>query len=109
MSKSNFIVTQKQPRIYFDKLPQHKLTHLLYVDDLKTYHKTPIKAMIETRRMESMFSDIGLEWGLDKWATVTVTEGKTSLLMRSLPSIYYKIKITASSLESSESWRTLHN
>ena len=58
------------------KLPQHKLTHLLYVDDLKTYHKTPTKAMMETRRMESMFRDIGLEWGLDKCATVTVSKGK---------------------------------
>ena len=58
------------------KLLRHKLTHLLYVDDLKTYHKTPTKVMIETSRMESMFSDIGLEWGLDKCATVTVSKGK---------------------------------
>ena len=57
------------------KLLPHKLTHLLYVDDLKTYHKTPTKAMMETRRMESMFSDIGLEWGVHKCATVTVSKG----------------------------------
>ena len=61
------------------KLPQHKLTHLLYADDLKTYHKTPTNykaIMMETRRMKSMFSDIGLEWGLNKCATVTVSKGK---------------------------------
>ena len=32
--------------------------------------------MVETRRMESMFNDIGLEWGLDKCATSTVSKGK---------------------------------
>ena len=58
------------------KVPQHKLTHLLYVDDLKTYHKTPTKAMVETTRLESMFNDIGLELGLDKCATITVSKGK---------------------------------
>ena len=32
--------------------------------------------MVETRQMESMFNDIGLEWGLDKCATITVSKGK---------------------------------
>jgi len=32
--------------------------------------------MVETRRMESPFNDIGLEWGLDKCATITVSKGK---------------------------------
>ena len=31
------------------KLLQHKLTHLLYVDDLKTYYKTSTKEVMETR------------------------------------------------------------
>ena len=31
---------------------------------------------METKRMESMLSDIGLEWGLDKCATVIVSKGK---------------------------------
>ena len=57
------------------KVPQ-QLTHLLYVDDLKTYHKTPTKEMVETRRIKRMFNDIGLEWGLDKCATITVSKGK---------------------------------
>ena len=30
--------------------------------------------MVETRRMESMFNDIGLEWGLDKCATINLNE-----------------------------------
>ena len=32
--------------------------------------------MMEMRRMESMFSDIGLEWGLHKCATVTESKVK---------------------------------
>lgn len=57
-------------------IQDHKLIHLLYVDDMKTFHKSSTKAMVETRRMESMFKDIGLEWGLDKCATVNVKKGK---------------------------------
>ena len=61
------------------KVPQHKLTHLLYEDDLKTYHKTPTKAIVEMRQMESIFNDIGLEWGLHECATITVSKGKIIL------------------------------
>ena len=32
--------------------------------------------MVETRKMEQMFKDIGLEWGLDKCSTVNVQSGK---------------------------------
>ena len=32
--------------------------------------------MAETKRMESMCNDIGLEWGLDKCATITVSKEK---------------------------------
>ena len=32
--------------------------------------------MVETRKMEQMFKDIGLEWGLDKCSTVNVQRGK---------------------------------
>ena len=58
------------------KLPETKMRHLLCVDDLKTFHKSPTKAMVETRKMEQMFKDIGLEWGLDKCSTVNVQRGK---------------------------------
>ena len=32
--------------------------------------------MVETRKMEQMFKDIGLEWRLDKCSTVNVQRGK---------------------------------
>ena len=66
------MVTQKQPRIYSDKTT----TTQANTPSLKTYHKTSTTAMMETRRMESMFSDNGLEWRLEKCATVTVSKGK---------------------------------
>ena len=78
MSKSNAISwsLRNNQGYTLTKQLQHKLTHLLYVEELKTYHKTPTKAMMEMRRMESMFSDIGLEWGLHKCATVAESKVK---------------------------------
>ena len=55
---------------------QEKLTHLLYVDDLKTYHKSAQKALLRTKTAKSMFEDIGLFWGLDKCATINIVRGK---------------------------------
>ena len=55
---------------------QEKLTHLLYVDDLKTYHKSAQKALLLTKTAKSMFEDIGLFWGLDKCATINIVRGK---------------------------------
>ena len=50
---------------------QEKLTHLLYVDDLRTYHKAAQKALLITKTAESMFEDIELFWGLEKCAQLT--------------------------------------
>ena len=55
---------------------QEKLTHLLYVDDLKTYQKSAQKALLITKTARSMFEDIGLFWGLDKCATINIVHGK---------------------------------
>jgi len=55
---------------------KEKITHLLYVDDLKTYHKSPDKAMLMARTLKTMFEDIGLQWGLDKCAAVNIQRGK---------------------------------
>ena len=105
------MVTQKQPGFTLTKVPQHNLTHLLYVDDMKTYHKTPTKAMVETRRVESMFNDIGLEWGLDKCATITVSKGK----LVSAENLILNENASIDELQDKdpykflESWRILHN
>ena len=55
---------------------KEKITHLLYVDDLKTYHKSHNKAALMARTLKDKFQDIGLYWGLDKCATVNVVRGK---------------------------------
>ena len=53
-----------------------KITHSLYVDDLKTYHKSRNKAAVMSTTIKSMFTDIGFEWGLQKCAAVEVNRGK---------------------------------
>ena len=53
-----------------------KITHSLYVDDLKTYHKSRNKAAVTSTTIKSMFRDIGFEWGLQKCPAVEVNRGK---------------------------------
>ena len=53
-----------------------KITHSLYVEDLKTYHKSRNKAAVMSTTIKSMFTDIGFEWGLQKCAAVEVNRGK---------------------------------
>ena len=53
-----------------------KITHSLYVDDLKTYHKSRNKAAVMSTTIKSMFTDIGFEWGLQKCAAVEINRGK---------------------------------
>ena len=51
-----------------------KITHSLYVDDLKTYHKSRNKAAVMSTTIKSMY--IGFEWGLQKCAAIEVNRGK---------------------------------
>ena len=53
-----------------------KVTHNLFVDDLKTYHKSQSKATLVTNTVKGMFEDIGLSWGLQKCAAVHIKKGK---------------------------------
>ena len=55
---------------------QSKINHLLYMDDLKVYGKSKkeIESIIHTVRIFS--EDIGMEFGLDKCATITLRRGK---------------------------------
>ena len=53
-----------------------KITHCLYVDDLKTYSKNPTKAATLANRLEGMFNNIGLEWGISKCAAIHIKKGK---------------------------------
>ena len=48
----------------------------MYVDDLKTYHKSYNKAALMARTLKDKFEDIGLYWGLEKCATMNVVREK---------------------------------
>ena len=53
-----------------------KINHLLYMDDLKLYGKTQkdLESLIQTVRIYS--SDIGMEFGLEKCASLVMKRGK---------------------------------
>ena len=53
-----------------------KINHLLYMDDLKLYGKTQkdLESLIQTVRIYS--SDMGMEFGLEKCASLVMKRGK---------------------------------
>ena len=55
-----------------------KISHLLYMDDLKLYGKTTteLESLLNTVRIFS--DDIAMEFGLDKCATLAITKGKVT-------------------------------
>ena len=55
-----------------------KISHLLYMDDLKLYAKTSaeLESLLNTVRIFS--NDISMEFGLEKCATLTMNRGKLS-------------------------------
>ena len=52
--------------------PDRKITHLLFVDDLKSYHTSEQKAAVVSSKRKMMFKDIGLECGINKCAAVHI-------------------------------------
>ena len=55
---------------------QEKITHLLFMDDLNTFHKSTSKAMLMAEKMQNIFQDMVIQWGLDKCAAVNILKGK---------------------------------
>ena len=53
-----------------------KVTHLLFVDDLKCYTRSEQKLVTGTRTLANMFDDIGLSINLGKCATCHIKRGK---------------------------------
>ena len=53
-----------------------KVTHLLFVDDLKCYTKSEQKLVAGTRTLANMFDDIGLGINLGKCAACHIKRGK---------------------------------
>ena len=56
--------------------PNKKITHLLFVDDLKSYHKFEQKAAVVLSKLKMMSKDLGLEWGINKCAAVHIKRGR---------------------------------
>ena len=52
----------------------HAQDKFLFVDDLKANHKSSAKATTLTNRLEGMFSDVGLHWGIRKCAAIHIIE-----------------------------------
>ena len=53
-----------------------KVTHLLFVDDLKNYTRSEQKSVAGTRTLANMFDDIGLGINLGKCAACHIKRGK---------------------------------
>ena len=45
---------------------------MLFLDDLKTFHKSMSKAILIAGKIKNMFEDMGLQWGLDKCEGVNI-------------------------------------
>ena len=56
--------------------PNQNITNLLFVDDLKSYHRSEQKATVVLSKLKMMFKDIGLEWGINKCAAVHIKRGR---------------------------------
>ena len=55
---------------------KEKLTHLLFVDDLKTFQKSEQKFAVVSNKIKSMMHDMGLELNLEKCVSVHLKSGK---------------------------------
>ena len=79
MYQPHSLVSKSNGGVYLEpRQKTSKITHTLFVDDLKSYHKNPVKAATIASNLESMFEDIGLHWGggINKCAAVHVKRGK---------------------------------
>ena len=57
-----------------------KITHLLFVDDLKTYAKNKSDAMKQLQVITNFTNDIGMEFGADKCAYLNIEKGQRTPL-----------------------------
>uniref|UniRef100_A0A2H6N264 Reverse transcriptase domain-containing protein n=1 Tax=Micrurus carvalhoi TaxID=3147026 RepID=A0A2H6N264_9SAUR len=53
-----------------------KISHLLYMDDLKLYGKSEIKIQLLTNTVRVFSTDISMQFGMEKCATVSTKRGK---------------------------------
>ena len=55
-----------------------KLSHLLYMDDLKLYGKSTAELESPLNTVRIFSNDISMEFGLDKCATLAIIKGKVT-------------------------------
>ena len=55
---------------------KEKSTHLMFVDDLKTFQKSEQKLAVVSNKIKSMMHDMGLKLNLEKCASVHLKHGK---------------------------------
>ena len=60
--------------------PHGKISHLFYMDDLKTYAKSDDEQTDLLKAIKSFSDDIGMEFGLDKCAKATFKKGRLGRL-----------------------------
>ena len=64
--------------MYHTGMENHKISHLLFMDDLKLYadSESHLDSLIQTVRIVS--DDIGMEFGLEKCGVVCMRRGKVT-------------------------------
>nr|CAI5864221.1 unnamed protein product [Callosobruchus analis] len=63
-------------KIRNQKVDQHRINHLLYMDDIKLYAATEVQLRELIRITEACTSDIGMEFGLNKCKVLHVNRGQ---------------------------------
>ena len=53
--------------------------YALFVDDLKTYHRSEQRQQLTMTSTLKMYTDIGLEWEINKCAAIRMKRGKRPL------------------------------
>jgi hypothetical protein len=61
-----------------------KITHLLFVDDLKTYSKNRSDALKQLEIITNFTNDIGMEFGADKCAYLNIEKGQRTPLTETI-------------------------
>ena len=70
------LILHKSESAYQFSSTKEKINHLLFMDDLKLYAKNEkgLDSLVQTVRIFS--DDIGMEFGIDTWATLVLKRGK---------------------------------
>jgi hypothetical protein len=77
---------------YEEHITKTKISHLLYVDDLKLTAKSEEELQKQIRRVKTFSDDINMEFGLENCATITFKRGKLTHLQNLVIDTYRVIQ-----------------